>query len=100
MTEVRIVWDQQALHQLLEGPQGPVAKYLLRLVLRIEALAKRLCAVDTGRLRSSITHDLGVDGRGLYGMVGTNVEYAIFLEFGTRHMRARPFLRPALRAAA
>lgn len=50
-------------------------------------------AVDTGRLRQSI----GVQkvGEGHY-RVGTNVEYAPYLEFGTRRMAARPFMRPAL----
>ena len=29
--------------------------------------------------------------------VGTNVEYAVYLEFGTRHMPPYPFFRPAIR---
>lgn len=30
-------------------------------------------------------------------VVGTGVEYAIYLEFGTRHMDPKPFVRPAVR---
>lgn len=30
-------------------------------------------------------------------VVGTNVEYAVYLEFGTRHMPPYPFFRPAVR---
>jgi len=30
-------------------------------------------------------------------VVGTDVEYAVYLEFGTRHMPPYPFVRPALR---
>lgn len=89
-----------ALERLLEGESGPVAKDLLRRTIRVESAAIRACPVDTGRLRSSITHDLERDARGLVGFVGTSVEYAIHLEFGTRFMAAQPFLRPALRAAA
>jgi len=48
-------------------------------------------AVDTGRLRSSITHEI----EGTKGYVGTNVEYALALEIGIG-MKPRPFLRPAL----
>lgn len=96
----RIVFDQAALDRLLHGESGPVAKDLLRRTIRVESAAIRLCPVDTGRLRSSISHDLDRDGRGLVGFVGTNVEYAIFVELGTRFMRAQPYLRPALRAAA
>ena len=29
-------------------------------------------------------------------IVGTNVEYAPYVEFGTRHMSAQPYLRPAV----
>lgn len=52
-------------------------------------------AVDTGHLRNSI----GVQkiGEGAY-RVGTDVKYALYLEFGTRRMAARPFMRPALEA--
>jgi len=49
-------------------------------------------AVDSGRLRQSIVA-LKVDQ--FRWRVGTNVEYALYLEFGTRRMAPRPFLRPA-----
>ncbi|MFC4426206.1 HK97-gp10 family putative phage morphogenesis protein [Deinococcus navajonensis] len=48
--------------------------------------------VDTGRLRQSIGVQKVSDG---HYRVGTNVVYAPFVEFGTRHNRAQPFLRPA-----
>lgn len=53
-------------------------------------------AVDTGRLRASITHEVRKESNQIIGLVGTNVEYAPHLEFGTNKMAARPFLRPAL----
>lgn len=56
-----------------------------------EGYAKRLCPVDTGRLRNSITHTH--DDEAAY--IGTNVEYAPYVEFGTRRQTAQPFLRPA-----
>jgi len=49
-------------------------------------------AAPTGRLRSSITHEV----EGTTGRVGTNVKYALFLELGTERMAPRPYLRPAL----
>jgi HK97 gp10 family phage protein len=69
---------------------------LWRLGLMVQNNARRLCPVDTGRLRSSITATRGRDGRGPYVAIGTNVQYAPFVEFGTRHQRAQPYLRPAL----
>lgn len=51
--------------------------------LLVEGDAKRLCPVDTGRLRSSITTTKGYDGDNCVATVGTNVEYAPYVEFGT-----------------
>ena len=47
--------------------------------------------VRTGRLRNSITH--ARDDTSAY--VGTNVEYAAYVELGTSRMNPRPYLRPA-----
>lgn len=47
----------------------------------VEDSAKLLVAVDTGNLRGSITHK--VDEAQLSCRIGTNVEYAPYLEFGT-----------------
>lgn len=49
--------------------------------------------VDTGNLRASYTHR--VDAKGKAVDVGTNVEYAVFVEKGTRHQQPQPHLTPA-----
>ncbi len=64
--------------------------------LLVERDAKINAPHKTGRLRSSITNRLEIEGDQLIGIVGTNVEYASFQEFGTSRMRAHPFLFPAL----
>ena len=64
---------------------------------KAESYAKKLCPVDTGRLRNSITHarfDPNTE------VVGTNVEYAPYVELGHRtssgkHVAGKAFLRPA-----
>lgn len=56
-----------------------------------ERFAKDKCPVDTGRLRNSITH-VHDEGK-VY--LGTNVEYAPYIEFGTSRQDPRPFLTPA-----
>ena len=96
--EVRVRVDPGAVSRYMAGPE--VERELARRAVKVEGAAKRLCPVDTGRLRASITHSIDRDGRGPLAYIGTNVEYAIFVELGTRFMRAQPFLRPALRAAA
>ena len=48
----------------------------------------------TGRLRNSITHETSESEHAVY--IGTNVEYAPYVELGTSRMAARPFLKPAV----
>jgi len=62
------------------------------LVLLVEEVAKKHCAVDTGNLRASITP---VIESWATAYVGTNVHYAPHVEYGTRKMAAQPFLEPA-----
>ena len=69
----------------------------------VEDEAKARCPVSTeatrpggphGELRESITSQT----EGLTGMVGTNKEYAGYVELGTCKMPAQPYLVPALLA--
>ncbi len=69
---------------------------MVKACLLVERDAKINAPVDTGRLRSSITNRIEIEGDQLVGIVGTNVEYASFQEFGTSKMPAHPFLFPAL----
>lgn len=50
-------------------------------------------ASDTGRLLSSIYFD---EEGPLSAVVGSDVDYAVYLEYGTLTMAARPFFRPAV----
>lgn len=64
--------------------------------LLVEGDAKRICPVDTGRLRASLSHEIEKKGDETVGRVGTNVEYGVYVEYGTSKMSAKPYLRPAL----
>lgn len=46
-----------------------------------EGYAKKLCPVDTGNLRNSITHQVDSEGHSVY--VGTNSDYGAYVELGT-----------------
>ena len=65
---------------------------LTKIGIKAEAYAANEAPVDTGRLRSSITYLVDDDTM----FLGTNVEYAIYQEFGTRYQKGKPFLRPAI----
>lgn len=75
-----------------------IARALEEIGLVAEGYAKRLCPVDTGRLRNSITHS--VEEFGTSAIIGTNVEYGPYVELGTSRQKAanggRGFLVPAV----
>ena len=66
---------------------------LIAIGMTAETYAKKLCPVDTGRLRNSITH--AVDMKEQCAIIGSNVEYAAYVELGTSRQKAQPYLRPA-----
>lgn len=82
-----------------QGLHDGVIQALEMIGLACEGFAKRLCPVDTGRLRNSITHIVNPEDKSV--STGTNVEYAEYVENGTRDTEkhhatpAQPFLRPA-----
>ena len=61
--------------------------------LDVQARAQAVVVVRTGTLRRSI-HSVFENG-GLRGICGPSVEYAPYIEFGTRFQAARPYMRPA-----
>lgn len=73
--------------------RAAVEKGLTAAALLVEGDAKLRAPVDTGNLRSSINHQVDGDR----ATVGTNVEYAPHVEYGTSRQSAQPYLEPALR---
>lgn len=59
----------------------------------VENGAVTRCPVDTGRLRNSINHKMVGDNK---VEIGSDVEYAGYVEIGTSKRRKTPYLRPAL----
>ncbi len=74
-----------------------VSEAVKKTTLDVEAKAKGLTPVKTGTLRRSITSQFPSP---LTGMVGPSVHYGIYVEMGTRHMGARPYMRPAAAQAS
>lgn len=64
---------------------------------QIAGVAAQLAPRETGRLAESINSHPAPGPTGGAGVdVVADVEYALFVEFGTSKMAAQPFLRPAL----
>ena len=93
----------------LEGSKNSIEKANIELLSNITAQAKALTPVDTGFLRGSLMWKVpGTEGgfeqgnkvtvkpEKESGLVGSAMEYAIYVEFGTRYMDAQPYLRPAV----
>lgn len=114
-TEVEIKDNSELCKKTL---REAVRRGLEKIGLAAESYAKKLCPVDTGNLRNSITHK--VDEKEPAAYVGTNIEYAPYVELGTgsenvaggrptpwvyqdakgqwhytRGNKAQPFLKPA-----
>lgn len=106
-----LVWDYAALDLYFRSPVTGVGRDLARRAVAVESQAKINAshpppstrgggpAVQTGRLRASISWRFGEDEISMYVDIGTNVNYAQWLD-GPDQVLDRPFLTTALAAAA
>ena len=60
----------------------------------VERTAKQMVPVKTGTLKRSITHVI----QKTKAIIGSNLNYAPWIEMGTTKQSAQPYLRPALMA--
>ena len=77
---------QAAMEQAVRDLHGePMLQAMRRATLLVERQAKMNAPVNTGRLRASITPEVRTAaGNTVEGVVGSNVVYAPFMEYGTR----------------
>ena len=66
--------------EVLSALDKAIERGLEAIGLTAEGHAKKITPVDTGRLRNSISH--AIDKEAAY--IGTNVEYAPYVELGAR----------------
>ena len=114
MLAAKVVGEQELIKKLNKLSRGEIKTAVYKALRRgtdmIRGEAKRRAPIDTGRLRFSITARTWEEN--LTGVVycdypkntknskktGKPRYYAPFVEYGTRKIAARPFLKPALRA--
>lgn len=114
--------DTSRLDRILRNLEGNIEEALSAVGFSVEGKAKNNAPVDTGALRNSIyTRAYSRDGESMARAmvraanpqaeitplpapesrnvvhVGPSVNYALYVEFGTNRMGARPFLSQAVR---
>ena len=98
MVNVSITFDdtevQKMLRKMPPAIRTAIERFLIKAGLVIKSSAKANAPVRTGRLRDSISSK--VDKLRQEAVIGPNVEYDIYQEFGTKYMKAQPYMRPAL----
>ena len=83
---------KQSMQQFDSELQNQVHEQLALWAADVENFARQLVPVKTGRLRGSIFTRV----QEWVANIGAEAPYAMFIEFGTRHVQARPYLYPAL----
>lgn len=81
----------------LENVNKVIKPVIRRGTQLVQNTAKDEAPVDTGTLKGSISRDTFEVNDSVIGLVGTNVDYAPYQEFGTVNQKGKPFLRPAIR---
>lgn len=103
------------IDEIIKEKNAAVRKAMIECGADMERYATEACPVKTGRLKNSITfatvnfHSKGggspatAEDKALRGKpeegavyVGTNVEYAPYVELGSSKRRKKPFLKPAV----
>jgi hypothetical protein len=75
--------DRAAMARLMSGPSSPITADIARRTRNVESEAKRLCPVDSGRLRSGIWSEVGQVNGAPTGRVGVNARYALAVHDGS-----------------
>jgi len=94
---IKVIWQPEGFLNELKATLGEKLEETAEVV---EIHASNDCPVDTGRLQESI--DKRVDKEELTCTIGTDVEYAPYIEFGhkiknsTKTVPPNPFLRSAI----
>lgn len=88
----KIVIKYNRLPQIAEHLPEAVSAIVRKAAFDVEANAKAVVPVDTGKLKNSISSEFPTPTRAI---IAPHTEYAHFVEYGTRRQRAKPYMRPA-----
>jgi HK97 gp10 family phage protein len=83
---------QAAMQKFDSAMQNQVYRFLASWAADVKAAAMRNAPIRTGYLRSTIYATI----KDWVAEIGAEATYALFVELGTRHMRAQPYIYPAI----
>ena len=86
---MEVLITENNIGEVKAATQAQVLRALEAVGLQAEMYVKLVTPVDTGRLRNSMSHV--VDRDRVY--IGTNVEYAVYVELGTSRMAGRHMIQ-------
>lgn len=92
---VTVKLNLSRLRRVLQGTPAAIDRGAKAYADAVKDLAIQLSPVDTGFLRSQIHVEPG-DRQGTYRVV-SGANYSQWVEYGSSHASAQPFLTPALR---
>jgi len=97
MIEMQIEIDDKRVQAMLKkmnpAIQQALSRFLKKAGIIVKSSAKANAPVDTSNLRGGISsRPEGIR----QVIIGPNVDYGIYQEFGTKYMKAQPYMRPAL----
>ena len=82
--------------QAEEELKSAVLQAMTQIAITANGHAAISCPVDTGRLRASISNEAESNSTGGSASVGTNVEYARYVEYGARGRAGVHYLRNSI----
>jgi len=88
----RIVIKYNNLPRIAAQLPEAVSAIIRKAAFDVEANAKAVVPVDTGKLKNSITCEFPSPTKAI---IAPHTDYAAYVEFGTRRQRAKPYMRPA-----
>jgi HK97 gp10 family phage protein len=88
--EIHVLYNK--IPDIVRAVENGAPRVVEKAARDIEAYAKSVVPVDTGTLKNSIQAERE---HGLLWIVAPHTDYAVYVEFGTRRMRPRPYMRPA-----
>lgn len=93
----KIIIKYNRLPQIAGRLPDAVGAIVRKAAFDIEANAKAVVPVDTGKLKNSITSEFPSPTKAI---IAPHTDYAAFVEYGTRRQRAKPYMRPAAEKVA